>query len=660
MWENEHVDFITTVMSEQNTNLEESILSKIESPADLQELSIESLNILAGEIRQMIIETVANRGGHLASSLGVVELTLALLKVFSPPDDRIVFDVGHQAYAYKILTGRRDRFHTLRTKGGLAGFPKRSESSYDFFDVGHAGNAISAAAGIAQARCLNGDDHKVIAIVGDGSLTCGVSYEGLNQAGAAKKDLIIILNDNEMSISPNVGAMAAYLNRIMTGQIVTRFRDEIKSILKNVPGSIMGRSMYSLAKQFEEALKGFITPGRLFEDLGFNYVGPIDGHRIKHLVETFTNIKRFQEPILIHTITRKGKGYAEAEENPSRYHGVGPFDIETGVVKKSDGPTTYTEVFGDTMIKLAKKDTGIVAITAAMEYGTGLAEFAVEFPDRFIDVGIAEQHGVVTAAGMAAEGFRPVVAIYSTFLQRGYDHLIHDICMQGFPVVFALDRAGVVGEDGPTHHGVFDLAFTRSMPNFTIMAPAGGDELADMLATALSIDGPCAIRYPRARVENGHSGSEPKVLPIGKGRMLAEGGNILIVAVGSMVSRSLEASRILSKEGIEAGVLDPRFVKPLDRDLIIEKAVATKNVLVVEEGILAGGFGSAILELFSEEGITDVNVGRLGIADLFVEHGTRDELLADLGLTAEGIARYCRNMLQKGTVPKLRTISSNR
>ncbi len=646
-------------MKKQTTNPEELILPQIESPADVQGLSIESLNSLAGEIRQMIIETVAERGGHLASSLGVVELTLAVLKVFSPPEDRIVFDVGHQSYAYKILTGRRDTFHTLRTKGGLAGFPKRSESPCDFFDVGHAGNAISAAAGIAQARCIRGDDHKVIAIVGDGSLTCGVSYEGLNQTGAAKKDLIIILNDNEMSISPNVGAMAAYLNRIMTGQIVTRFRDEIKSILKNVPGS-MGRSMYVLAKQFEDALKGFLTPGRLFEDLGFNYVGPIDGHQIKHLVETFTNIKRFREPVLIHTITRKGKGYPEAEKDPSRFHGVGPFDIDTGIVKESDGPPMFTEVFGDTMVKLAQKDTAIVAITAAMEYGTGLADFAVEFPDRFIDVGIAEQHGVVTAGGMAAEGFRPVVAIYSTFLQRGYDHLIHDICMQGFPVVFAMDRAGVVGEDGPTHHGVFDMAFTRPMPNLTIMAPADADELADMLATALSLDGPCAIRYPRARVENGPPGSEPRILPVGKGRMPAEGGDILIIAVGSMVTRSLEASRILSKEGIEAGVMDPRFVKPLDRDLIIEKAVAVKNVLVVEEGILAGGFGGAILELLSDEGIVDVNVGRLGIPDLFVEHGTRDELLADLGLTAEGIARQCRDMLQGRSVPKLRTISSKR
>ncbi|MBM3298914.1 MAG: 1-deoxy-D-xylulose-5-phosphate synthase, partial [Deltaproteobacteria bacterium] len=435
-----------------------SILSGIRTPADLKDLSVGTLELLAHELRDLIIRTVSERGGHLASSLGVVELTLAILKVFSPPEDRIVFDVGHQAYAYKILTGRRDVFHTLRTRGGLAGFPKRQESEYDFFDVGHAGNAISVGAGLAQARCLDGNEHKVIAIVGDGSLTCGISYEGLNQAGAAKKDLIIILNDNEMSISPNVGAMAAYLNRIMTGQIVTRFRDDMKSILKNIPG-VMGRSMYHVARQFEDSLKGFLTPGRLFEDLGFTYVGPIDGHRIKHLVDTLSNVKRFREPVLLHTVTCKGKGYCQAEENPSRFHGVGPFDIQTGQVRESDGPPTYTEVFGKTLVNLGAKNPKIVAITAAMEYGTGLAEFGRLFPNRLVDVGIAEQHGIIFAAGLASEGYRPVVAIYSTFMQRGYDHIVHDVCMQNFHVILAMDRAGLVGEDGPTHHGVFDLAF---------------------------------------------------------------------------------------------------------------------------------------------------------------------------------------------------------
>jgi 1-deoxy-D-xylulose-5-phosphate synthase len=644
-------------MSDRIEQIEGSILEGVNSPQDIQALSLEELDYLAGEIRELVIQTVSERGGHLASSLGVVELTLAMLKVFSPPKDRVVFDVGHQSYAYKILTGRKERFHTLRCRGGISGFPKRCESPFDVFDVGHAGNAISVAAGIVQARCLRGEDHKVIAVVGDGSLTCGLSYEGLNQAGAAKKDMIIILNDNEMSISPNVGAMAAYLNRIMTGQLVTRFREEIKSILKSIPGSIMGRSMYGLAKQFEEALKGFITPGRLFEDLGFHYVGPIDGHRIKHLVETFTNVKRLNRPVLIHTVTCKGKGYCEAELYPSRFHGVGPFDVDTGVVAKSEGLPTYTAVFGKTMVKLGQRDSKIVAITAAMEYGTGLAEFGRLFPDRFVDVGIAEQHGVVFAAGLALEGLRPVVAIYSTFMQRGYDHLIHDVCMQGFPVIFAMDRAGVVGEDGPTHHGVFDIAFTRSIPNLTVMAPSDGNELADMVAAALQLDGPSAIRYPRSRIPNEAIRPDPSPMQIGKGRMMAEGEDVLIVALGSMVAPALEASRILDEAGISAAVLDPRFVKPLDRDLIIEKASSIRRVLTVEEGILSGGFGTSVLELLSEQGLGDVNIKRLGVPDEFIEHGTRSELLEDLGLTAEGIAKECRAMVEDGSTPMLLRIT---
>jgi len=632
------------------------ILRQIESPADLKGLSPDELTQLAQELRDLIILTVSEKGGHLASSLGVVELTLSMLKVFSPPEDRIVFDVGHQTYAYKILTGRRDFFHTLRTKGGLAGFPKRSESAYDFFDVGHAGNAISVAAGMAQARCFNSQNHKVIAVVGDGSLTCGVSFEGLNQAGAAKKDLIIILNDNEMSISPNVGAMAAYLNRIMTGQLVTGFRKEVKSILKNIPG-VMGRSMYVLAKQFEDALKGFLTPGRLFEELGFNYVGPIDGHRIKHLIDTLNNVKRFREPVLIHTITCKGKGYCSAEKDPSRFHGVGPFDIETGKVRQKEGPPTYTTVFGQAMVELASKQDDIVAITAAMEYGTGLADFAQLFPERFFDVGIAEQHGVIFAAGLALEGFRPVVAIYSTFIQRGYDHIIHDVCMQGIPVVFALDRAGIVGEDGPTHHGVFDIAFTRSIPNLTVMAPSDENELADMLATALSLDGPSAIRYPRAHGWGVTLKKDPTPLELGRGRMLAQGDDLLIIAVGSMVAPAVEAARLLAVEGVRAGVLDARFVKPLDKRLIVGKAADAGKVLTVEEGVVTGGFGSAVLELLADEGLTGVRTARMGVPDVFVQHGTRSELLSDLGLDAKGIAARAKELLSdaRDSQPVLKT-----
>ncbi len=634
----------------------DAILDAVQSPDDLKDLSVESLELLAQEIRDLIVKTVSRTGGHLASSLGVVELTISMLKVFSPPNDRILFDVGHQAYAYKILTGRKDRFSTLRSKGGLSGFPKRSESEYDFFDVGHAGIAISAAAGMAQARCSSGKDHKVIAVVGDGSLTCGVSYEGLNQSGDANKDLIIVLNDNEMSISPNVGAMAAYLNRIMTGQVVTRFRSEIKSILRSLPGRFMGRSMYEYAKQFEEALKGFITPGTLFEELGFKYVGPIDGHRIKHLVDTFQNVKRFKEPVLVHTVTRKGMGYPQAEERPGLYHGVGPFNIETGEITRSEGPPSYTSVFGDALVRIADSDPRVVAVTAAMEYGTGLTSFAHLYPDRFFDVGIAEQHGVIFAAGMAAEGYRPVVAIYSTFIQRGYDHLIHDVGMQRFPVVFALDRAGVVGEDGPTHHGVFDIVFTRSIPNFTVMAPSDERELADMLATALSLDGPSAIRYPRARGAGVPVPDRPSPIPVGKGRVVTEGNDLLIIAVGSMVNPAAEAAEALRKAGISTGVIDARFVKPLDADLILEKSSQVSHVLTVEEGALSGGFGSAVLELFSDAGMLGVRISRMGIPDHFVEHGTRSELLEDLGLTAQGIVRHARSWFEDRSAPRLRRV----
>jgi 1-deoxy-D-xylulose-5-phosphate synthase len=644
---------------EKDITIDTPLLDTIHSPEDIKALPSDALKQLAEEIRQFIICTVSQRGGHLASSLGVVELTLAMLKVFSPPRDRIVFDVGHQAYAYKILTGRKDDFCSLRTRGGISGFPKREESECDTFDVGHAGNAISVAAGLAQARCFSGHDHKVIAVVGDGSLTCGVSFEGLNQAGAAKKDLIIILNDNEMSISPNVGAMAAYLSRIMTGQLVTRFRAEVKNILKNMPG-LMGRSMYGLAKQFEDALKGFVTPGRLFEDLGFNYVGPIDGHQIKHLVDTFVNVKRFKEPVLIHTITCKGKGYCHAEENPSCFHGVGPFEVHTGEIHKSEGPPSYTDVFGQTMVTLAKRNPKIVAITAAMEYGTGLADFAKEFPNRFFDVGIAEQHGVVFAAGLAKEGYRPVVAIYSTFIQRAYDHLIHDVCMQGFPVIFAMDRAGIVGEDGPTHHGIFDLAFARHIPNLTVMAPASEDELADMLASALTLDGPCAIRYPRSAGVGVTLKDEPALLPVGKAQMLDEGEDLLIIAAGSMVVPSLEAAAILRGKGIVAGVMNARFLKPLDRDLIVAEAAAVGKVLTVEEGVIAGGFGSSVVELLADAGLQGLKVIRMGIGDRFVEHGTRNELLADFGLNAEGIAARAEFLVKGRSGVGLTAVSGGR
>ncbi len=412
-----------------------------------------------------------------------------------------------------------------------------------------------------------------------------------------------------------------------------------------------------MARQFEDALKGFLTPGRLFEDLGFTYVGPIDGHRLKHLIDTLVNVKRFRTPVLIHTVTRKGKGYSVAEQNPARFHGVGQFDRSTGEIMEASGPPTFTAVFGGTILKLARDNSRIVAVTAAMEYGTGLAEFARLYPNRFFDVGIAEQHGIVFAAGLAKEGYKPVVAIYSTFVQRGYDHLIHDVCMQKFPVIFAMDRAGVVGEDGPTHHGVFDIAFSRSIPNLIVMAPSDEGELADMLATAVACDGPCAIRYPRARGRGILMKNTPEAMPIGRARMVAEGTDVLIIAVGSMVNPSIEASAILNREGISVGVMDARFVKPLDRDLIVSKAAATGVVLTIEEGILAGGFGTSILELFSEEGLQNMITARMGIPDVFVEHGTRSELLKELGLCAEGIADKVRTILANRSVPIVRRVT---
>jgi len=622
-------------------------LAEIQSPADIRDLDLGQLSRLAEEIRTLIIQTVSRCGGHLASSLGAVELTLAIHKVFDTPRDKLVWDVGHQAYAHKILTGRRDRFSTLRRRGGISGFPKREESPYDVFDVGHSGTSISAATGIAEAKCLRGEAYKVITVIGDGSMTSGMAYEGLNWAGDRKKDLIIILNDNEMSISPNVGALSSYLNRMLTGQRAMKIRAEVKNFLKTLPA--IGEQMLKVSRQAEEALKGFLLPGALFEDLGFTYVGPLEGHRLDHLVKNLENVRAMPGPVLVHVVTRKGKGYAPAESRPLQFHGVGPFCIETGeTVAGTDGRISYSRMFGNTLIRLAGEDPRIVAVTAAMCEGTGLDTFARTFPDRFFDVGIAEQHAVTFAAGLATEGVIPVVAIYSTFLQRAYDQILHDVCLQKLPVVLALDRGGFVGDDGPTHHGLFDLSYLRSMPNMTVLAPKDENEFQHMLKTAVEWGAPIAVRYPRGAVAGVPLDDELRILPPGRGEILCEGEDLTIAAVGATVLPALAAASRLREEGIGTRVINARSVKPLDADLLCEAALRSGKVLTVEENVLMGGFGSAVLELFQEKGIRGVTVVRLGVPDTFVEQATMAELRSLYGVDEEGILRAARSLARSG------------
>ncbi|MBN2398262.1 MAG: 1-deoxy-D-xylulose-5-phosphate synthase [Deltaproteobacteria bacterium] len=620
------------------------MLEEINGPEDIRCLEIEQLDILAGEIRQMILEVVSRNGGHLAPSLGAVELVLALHYVFDTPNDKVIWDVGHQTYAHKIITGRRDAFHTLRKMGGISGFPKRQESIFDVFGAGHSSTSISAAAGIADARCLHEDHFKVVAVIGDGSMASGMAFEALNWSGERKKDLIVILNDNEMSISPNVGAMSSYLNRVMTGQQITRLRAKIHDFLKTVPG--VGEQVIKFARKAEESLKGFVVPGMLFEELGFKYVGPLEGHRLDHLIKNLQNVRAMDRPVLVHVITKKGKGYPFAEEDPARFHGIGPFDIATGEPVPAEHPRrSYTEVFGRTMVELARGNPAIVAITAAMTSGTGLDQFAREIPERFYDVGIAEQHGVTFAAGLATEGFVPVVAIYSTFLQRAYDQVLHDVCLQKLPVVFALDRGGLVGDDGPTHHGLFDYAYLRSMPNIVVMAPKDENELQHMLKTAVECGSPASIRYPRGGGVGVPLDEHPETIEIGKAQIVRKGTDVAILAIGSTVYPALEAAERLAEERVETAVVNSRFVKPLDRDLLCAIASSCKRVVTVEEHALMGGFGSAVLEVFEEEGLSGVAVKRLGIGDLFVEQGTQAELRRQQGIDVQGIMQAVRTMM---------------
>ena len=622
------------------------LLEKIHDPADLRLLEPEQLPQLAQEIREEIIKTVSQTGGHLASSLGVVELTIVLHYIFNTPQDKIIWDVGHQSYAHKILTGRREFFQTLRQHGGMSGFPRREESIYDTFNVGHSSTSISAALGIAQARCLKKEDYKVLAVIGDGSLMAGIALEGLNQAGHIEKDLIVILNDNEMSISPNVGGLAAYLSRIITGQFYNRFKDEVTSFVKTIPG--IGRSVLKVARQSEEFLKGLLVPGLLFEELGFRYVGPISGHRFDHLLENLRNVSKLPGPTLVHVLTSKGKGYKPAEEDPISFHGTGPFDTTSGKsLSKKGQPPSYTKVFADTLIKLAQADERIVAITAGMPSGTGLDVFHRKFPERFYDVGIAEQHAITFAAGMATQGLRPITAIYSTFLQRGYDQVLHDVCYQKLPVVFVLDRAGIVGEDGATHNGLFDLSYLRSIPNIIIMAPKDENELQHMLKTSLALDCPVAIRYPRGKGYGVKLDEELEFFECGKAEIVHGGDDLALFAVGATVYPALHAAQQLEQEGIGVSVVNCRFVKPLDSNLICDLAQKTGRIITVEENMLAGGFGSAVLELLHDRNIQGVKVKCLGINDVFVEHGAQNIIRKKYGLDTEGIVRSAREIVDE-------------
>ncbi|RQW89123.1 MAG: 1-deoxy-D-xylulose-5-phosphate synthase [Geobacter sp.] len=634
------------------------LLENINSPADLKLLNNEELVTLAEEIRGFLLKTVSLTGGHLASNLGCVELTLAIHYCFDSPRDKIIWDVGHQAYTHKILTGRKDSFHTQRQYKGLSGFPNRSESPHDAFGAGHSSTSISAGLGMATANSLLARNSKVISIIGDGSLTGGLAFEGLNQAGHLGKNLVVILNDNDMSISKNVGAFSSFISRKLTGKYFRDLKREMQSLLKAIPA--IGTNILHFAKKAENSLKGFLTPGSLFEALGFDYVGPINGHDLPQLIDVLRNCQSVEGPILIHIMTKKGKGYLPAEKEPDIFHGIGPFDIETGTLKaKPSSSKSYTAVFGQTMVRLAEEDDKIIAITAAMPDGTGLSSFAHTFPERFFDVGIAEQHALTFAAGLAAEGFRPVAAIYSTFAQRAYDQVFHDICLQKLPVTLALDRGGLVGDDGPTHHGVFDISFLRHFPEMTVMAPKDENELQHMVKTAVYSNRPISLRYPRGTGYGVTMDKSPVVLEIGKGEILAEGSDLAIIAIGATVYPALDAAKLLAEQGISAMVLNARFVKPLDHDLILQVVRRTGVLLTVEENALAGGFGSAVLELLEAEGITGIKVKRIGIPDHFIEHGSQTQLRENLCIDAHGIADVAGTLLsrkERAAAPFVRVI----
>jgi len=635
------------------------LLDQIGGPEDLRRLSRDQLPELAAEVRQRMIDVISEVGGHFAPGLGVVELTLALHYVFDTPRDRIIWDVGHQGYPHKIITGRNERFPTIRQKGGLSGFLRREESEYDVFGAGHAATSISAAFGIATARDLRGDDFEVVAVIGDGALTCGLAYEALNNAGHSNRDLLVVLNDNEMSISPNVGAIHKYLTRLVTNPWYNRMRAEVKSLLHKTPASI-GEAVEALAGKLEDSFLNIFVQGMLFEELGFRYVGPVDGHDLDDLLDTLAKVERMRGPRLLHVLTRKGKGFPLAEENPVVWHGATPFDKISGEMAKKKGALpSYTSVFGKGLVELGARHPEMVVITAAMPSGTGTGNFGDAFPDRYFDVGIAEGHAVTFAAGLATEGIRPVAAIYSTFLQRAYDSIIHDVALQSLPVVFAMDRAGLVGNDGPTHMGLYDIAYLLAVPNVTVTAPKDGTEMLALLRLGVErAEGPFTLRYPRDSVPAAVAPiDEIPEIEYGTWEELRHGSDVAILAVGTMVLPALESAGILAAEGIDATVINCRFLKPFDESMLTHVAASHRAILVVEEGTVVNGFGAAVsARLLSDPEFEGLRVHVHGVPDRIIEHATRGEQLAEVGLTPGGIAERVRALCNEGAGAKLRGI----
>lgn len=613
-------------------------LEHVEQPSDLKRLTLGELEGLAAEIRAFLTDSIMATGGHFGSNLGVVELTLALHYIFDSPRDKIVWDVGHQAYVHKLITGRKDRFPTLRKYKGMAGFLKRSESEHDAFGAGHASTSISAAVGMAVARDMRHERHHVAAVIGDGAMTGGMAFEALNHAGHLKTRMLVVLNDNEMSISPNVGAISHYLTKLRTDPQYSRVKSEVESLMRRIPA--IGDKVASAVERAKDSLKYFLVQGALFEELGFSYFGPIPGHDLVALTDVLRQAKDMEGPVLVHVVTEKGKGYPSAEEAPDKLHSVGG----TVATPKPTAPT-YTQVFADTLVELASRDSRIVAVTAAMDTGTGLNRFAKVFPDRCLDVGIAEQHATTMCAGLAAAGMRPVFAVYSTFLQRAYDQVIHDVCIQNLPVVFAIDRAGLVGPDGETHQGAFDLSYLRAVPNMTIMVPKDEGELRQMLYTALRLPGPAAVRYPRENGMGVNLETPLRELPVGTAETVREGRDVALLALGPMVAVAENAALMLAERGIAAQVVNMRFVKPLDEDLLTQLAQARRPVVTVEEAAVAGGMGAAVLEYYAQRDMWH-RVHPIGLPDRFVEHGSRPELLYMVGLTAERVAETAARLLE--------------
>jgi 1-deoxy-D-xylulose-5-phosphate synthase len=624
------------------------LLETIASPADLRRLPAAKLTDLAQELREFLIQSVATRGGHFAAGLGTVELTIALHYVFNTPDDRLVWDVGHQAYPHKVLTGRRAQLHTIKQDAGLAPFPTRSESEYDTFGVGHSSTSISAALGMAVAAAQRGENRRVVAIIGDGALTAGMAFEALNHAGSLPADLLIVLNDNDMSISENVGALSNYLARVLSGKMYSHLRESGKKVLRQMP------TVWELARRSEEHLKGMVLPGTLFEEMGFNYIGPIDGHDVKALVNTLRNLQNLRGPQFLHVVTRKGKGYAPAEADPIKWHGPGPFDPVSGMIFKeaSTGPT-YSQIFGKWLCDMAERDSSIVGITPAMREGSGLVEYSKRFPTRYFDVAIAEQHAVTLAAGMAVEGLKPVVAIYSTFLQRAYDQLIHDVALQNLPVVFAIDRAGLVGSDGATHQGSYDLSFLRCIPNMVIMAPADENECRQMLYTGTTLSSPSAIRYPRGTGPGVPIAAEMTALPLGLAQLRREGrSGLAILAFGALVD---SAQKIADR--LDATIVNMRFVKPLDEKLVVSVAARHRAIITIEENAIIGGAGAGVGELLAAAGL-QLPMLHIGIPDRFIEHGTRDTCLARAGLDLAGLTTQVEQWWALQGQTRIRSVSS--